>query len=164
MADLQPGTSGEALERHYFGAVRPDAASAPSRRRYPAIALKLPGLWRRVPGLLHSLYGKSHTWWQSVVAPDALADVDVARKLLEEARRRFEQIARPHSVLALLGGALTQQVSQLAEAAGRPKLLLDALGGYDSVEFETIEELFSLLRHELSLEVLQKLSLIDGQQ
>ena len=28
MADLQPGTSGEALEKHYFGAVRPDAPSA----------------------------------------------------------------------------------------------------------------------------------------
>ena len=36
MADLQPGTSGEALERHYFGSVRPDAASTPSRRRFVA--------------------------------------------------------------------------------------------------------------------------------
>ena len=75
-AVVRPGVAGEALERHYFGAVRPDAASAPSRRRYPVIALKLPGLWRRVPGLLHSLYGESHTWWQSVVSHDALADVE----------------------------------------------------------------------------------------
>ena len=54
MADLQPGTSGEALERHYFGAVRPDAPSHASVRRYPAIALKLPFLWRRIPGQLQA--------------------------------------------------------------------------------------------------------------
>ena len=151
MADLQPGTSGESLEKHYFGAVRPDAPSAPSRRRYPAIAMKLPGQWRRVPGKLNALYRESHAWWREVIRQDALSDPGVARKQLAETRRRFDNIARPHSVLALLGGALTQQVAQLAEAAGRPELLLDALGGYDSVEFETLQELLSLRRGELSL-------------
>jgi pyruvate,water dikinase len=152
MADLQPGTSGEALERHYFGAVRPDAPSAPSRRRYPAIALKLPGQWRRVPGLLEALYRKTHSWWQDRVAPGALDDVGVAREALKEARIRFGAIARPHSVLALLGGALIQQVTIVAERAGRPELVLDALGGYDSVEFETLQELLFVRRGELSLE------------
>ena len=100
MADLQPGTSGEALERHYFGAVRADAPSNPSRRRYPAIARKLPRQWLRVPGQLHSLYQSAHEWWQRAVAPGALDDVDVARSTLEEARRRLEEVARPHSLLA----------------------------------------------------------------
>jgi len=151
MADLQPGTSGEALEKHYFGAVRPDAPSAPSRRRYPFIAMKLPGQWRGVPHLLHSLYHESHRWWQSIVAPGAPDDADRARRSLQEAHRRFETIARPHSVLALLAGALTQQVSRLAETAGQPELLLDALGGYDSVEFETLQEMLALRRGELAL-------------
>jgi len=151
MADLQPGTSGEALERHYFGAVRPDAPSTPSRRRYPAIALKLPGQWRRVPGRLHSLYEDTHAWWQGVVAADAATHTAAARDTLEEARRRMARIARPHSVLALLGGALTQQVSRVAEEAGRPELLLDALGGYDSVEFETLQELMAVRRGALPL-------------
>jgi len=152
MADLQPGTSGEALERHYFGAVRPDALSEPSRRRYPAIALKLPGLWRRVPGLLQSLYENSHVWWQTVVAPGALDDIGDVRRTLEEACRRCDQIARPHSVLALLGGALIQQVTGVAEKAGHPELVLDALGGYDSVEFETLQELLAVQQGEVSVE------------
>ncbi len=152
MADLQPGTSGEALERHYFGAVRPDAPSNPSRRRYPAIALKLLGQWRGVPGLLHSLYEANHTWWQTIVTPHALDSVDFARSTFDEAQRRFEAIARPHSVLALLGGVLIQQVTTVAEAAGHPELVLDALGGYDSVEFETLEALFAVKRGELALE------------
>ena len=151
MADLQPGTSGEALERHYFGAVRPEARSEPSRRRYPMIAMKLPGQWRGVPGLLNSLYHGSHRWWQQVVAPGAIDEPERARRGLQEAHERFEQVARPHSVLALLGGALTQQVSRLAELAGQPELLLDALGGYESVEFETIQEMLALRRGEVSL-------------
>ena len=151
MADLQPGTSGEALEKHYFGAVRADAHSSPSRRRYPAIAMRLPGQWRRVPAQLNGLYRQSHAWWQEVVAECAHYDADRAWQQFEETHRRFETIARPHSVLALLGGALTQQVAQLAEAAGHPELLLDALGGYDSVEFATLQELLSLRRGELSL-------------
>ena len=152
MADLQPGTSGEALERHYFGAVRPDAPSNPSRRRYPAIALKLPGQWLRVPGLLHSLYEATHAWWQSVVAPGVLNDLDVARRTFAEAHRRSEEISRPHSVLALLGGALIQQVTSVAERAGHPEIVLDALGGYDSVELETLEAMLAVRRGELSLE------------
>jgi pyruvate,water dikinase len=152
MADLQPGTSGEALERHYFGAVRPDAESNPSRRRYPAIALKLPGQWLRVPGLLRSLYEENHAWWQRVVAPGALEDVEFARETLEEARLRCERVARPHSVLAVLAGALIQQVTAVAERAGHPELVLDALGGYDSVEFDTLEALLAVRRGELSLE------------
>jgi pyruvate,water dikinase len=151
MADLQPGTSGEALEKHYFGAVRPDAVSAPSRRRYPFIAMKLPGQWRGVPGLLNSLYHESHRWWQGIVAPDARDDAARTKQSLQEAHQRFETIARPHSVLALLGGALTQQVSRLAETAGQPELLLDALGGYDSVEFETLQEMLAVRRGELPL-------------
>jgi pyruvate,water dikinase len=152
MADLQPGTSGEALERHYFGAVRPDALSAPSRRRYPAIALKLPGQWRRVPGLLASLYQDSHSWWRRVVAPGALEDVGSAWRTLEEARRRSAEISRPHSVLALLGGALIQQVTAVAEKAGHPELVLEVLGGYESVEFETLQELIAVRRGEITLE------------
>ena len=152
MADLQPGTSGEALERHYFGAVRPDAPSTPSRRRYPAIAMKLPRQWRSVPGRLNALYRDAHGWWRKAVAAVEGDDIEDARKRLTETRARFDGIARPHSVLALLAGALTQQVSRLAESARHPELLLDALGGYDSVEFDTLQGLLALRRGELSLE------------
>lgn len=152
MADLQPGTSGEALERHYFGAVRADAPSSPSRRRYPAIALKLPGQWWGVPGLLNRSYAESRAWWQQTVEPATLEDVAAARRRLAEAQTRFEAIARPHSVLALLGGVLIQQVSLLAERAGASERVLDALGGYDSVEFETLEALVAVKRGALSLE------------
>ncbi|MCH2172702.1 PEP-utilizing enzyme [Myxococcota bacterium] len=151
MADLQPGTSGEALERHYFGAVRPDAPSHASVRRYPAIALKLPFLWRRIPGQLQALYDDCHAWWQQTVAAGPLDDEAAAKGILAEAYRRFCWVARPHSALALLAGALTQQVSRLAERAGHTELLLDALGGYDSVEFETIGDLLEVKQGQLPM-------------
>ena len=108
MADLQPGTSGEALERHYFGAVRPGRAlGTPSRRRYPAIALNLPGQWRRVPGLLEALYreiptrGGRISWRPVPWTTSAMARAERCKKRVPPLSR---QIARPHSVLALLGG------------------------------------------------------------
>jgi pyruvate,water dikinase len=152
LADLQPGTSGEALERHYFGAVRPDAISPHSRRRYPAIALRLPAQWKNVPGELRSLYEDTLVWWQGVVAPGAIGSVDRARAALADSRRRFQRIARPHSALALLGGVLMQQVTRVAEAAGRPEQVLEALGGYDSIEFQTLADLVAVRRGERSLE------------
>lgn len=152
MADLQPGTSGAALERHYFGAVRDDAPSNPSRRRYPVILFKLPGQWRGVPRLLDRLYRENHAWWRSVVAPRSLDSVAVAHEVFEEARKRSAEVSRPHSVLALLAGALIQQVSVLAEKAGQPELVLDVLGGYESVEFDTLAELFSVKRGAITLE------------
>lgn len=148
LADLQPGTSGEALERHYFGAVRPDAVSARSRRRYPVIALRLPGQWRGVPGRLRALYHESLDFWQRATAPVGRAETELTtgQHALEQAWRSFETVARPHSVLALLGGALMQQVTRVAEAAGRPEAVLDALGGYDSIELETLTELIEVRR------------------
>ncbi len=152
LADLQPGTSGEALERHYFGAVRPDAPSSPSRRRYPVIAFKLPVQWWRVPAQLDRLYAQSHAWWQSTVAKIREDGVATAHARLAEARTRAATIARPHSTLALLGGALIQQVSAVADRAGRPELVLDALGGYDSIEFETLDALLAVKRGDVELE------------
>lgn len=150
-ADLQPGTSGAALERHYFGAVRPEAISQRSRRRYPVIAMRLPGQWLRVPARLRALYRDALAFWQRTTQPGALAEVAVARRALEDAHRRFEAIARPHSVLALMAGALMQQVTRVAEAAGRPEVVLDALGGYDSIELETLTELIEVRRGTRSL-------------
>ncbi|MEZ4292239.1 MAG: hypothetical protein R3E53_17530 [Myxococcota bacterium] len=82
LADLQPGTSGEALERHYFGAVRPDAVSHRSRRRYPMIAVRLPGQWLGVSTRLRGLYHDALAFWQQTAAPGALDDVASARRRL----------------------------------------------------------------------------------
>lgn len=164
LADLQPGTSGEALERHYFGAVRPDAVSRRSRRRYPAIALRLPGQWIQVPARLRLLYRESLAFWQRTTAPGALDDVMVARGRLEEAYRCFEAVARPHSVLALLAGAVMQQVTRAAETAGRSDVVLDALGGYDSIELETLTELIEVRRGTRPLDAFLRVRGYQGPQ
>ncbi|MGH6693039.1 MAG: PEP-utilizing enzyme, partial [Gammaproteobacteria bacterium] len=49
LADLTPGTSGDALEQQIFAAVRPGVVSRPSRRRYPVAAFKLPAAALRLP-------------------------------------------------------------------------------------------------------------------
>jgi pyruvate,water dikinase len=152
LSDLQPGTSGDALEEHYYGAVRPDAVSNPSRRRYPAIAAKLPGQWVALPSRIERLYGSIHAWWKRLIAGQELESEPGARRGFAQASHHFDSIARPHSALALLCGALTQQTASVAEAAGHPEKLLDVLGGYNSIELDTIAELLEVREGKRSLE------------
>ena len=104
-ADLQPGTSGDALEEYYFGAVRPGVTSRNSRRRYPAILAKMPPLAWRVPRSLRALYTDNWRWWQSCVAR-GVQDGPAARRQFVEAHDRFDTIARTHVAAALIGGSL----------------------------------------------------------
>ena len=152
LSDLQPGTSGDALEEHYFGAVRPDVVSEPSRRRYPAIAMRIPVQWIGLPRRLTRLYAEVHSWWKDLVSGDQLADEAGARAAFASARAHFDAVARPHSALALLCGALTQQTAAVAAAAGCPERLLDVLGGYHSVELENIGELLEVRNGTRSLD------------
>jgi pyruvate,water dikinase len=151
-ADLQPGTSGDALEEHYFGAVRPGVQSHKSRRRYPVILLKSAPLWLGVPRLLARLHAEMQTFWRETVEPGPLDAPDRARAAFSEAQHRLATIARPHSTLALLTGAIMQQVSKLAARGGTGEAVTTALGGYESVEFETTRDLLAVAQDHLSLD------------
>ena len=152
LADLQPGTSGDALEELYFGAVRPDAVSAPSRRRYPVILFKSPPLWLGVHRRVDGLYAQSRRRWRRALDAPTPPDLASAQAGMRAAHRQFEAVTRPHSVLALLVGALTGQLRALAERAGQPDLVMDLMGGHDSIELDTTADLEALSRDQLSRE------------
>ena len=149
-ADLQPGTSGDALEEYYFGAVRPGVTSNNSRRRYPVILGKMPPLALRVPRRLRALYADNWRWWQGCVARN-VEDPAAARRQFVEAHSRFDTIARTHVAAALIGGSLYPSLGALAAAAGRPEIMTTLLGGHQSVEIETTTELWDVSRGRLTL-------------
>jgi phosphohistidine swiveling domain-containing protein len=149
-ADLQPGTSGDALEEYYFGAVRPGVKSNNSRRRYPVIFAKMPLLALRVPQRLRALYADNWRWWQDCVAGD-IHDPAIARRQFVEAHTRFDTIARTHVAAALIGGSLYPSLGALTAAAGHPEAMTTLLGGHQSVEIETTTELWDVSRGRLDL-------------
>ena len=151
-ADRQPGTSGDALEEHYFGAVRPDVQSRKSRSRYPAFFVKGAGQWVVLPRRLERLYADARRFWQRSAIDAPAETLEDARRDFERARAHFDATARPHSALALLAGALVQQIGNLAAHAGEPEALLEALGGYASIDLQTTGDLVAVSRGRLGMD------------
>ena len=150
-ADMQPGTSGDALEQHYFGAVRPDVKSVKSRRRYPVIFFKSAPLWTSLHRRVDSLYTQTRRLWSGAVHGAQPGSAEEARAGFAAAHRQFEAVARPHSALALLVGALTQQLTTLASIAGHPDAVLEVLGGHASIELDTTRDILDVGAGHLEL-------------
>ncbi|HEY1966883.1 MAG TPA: hypothetical protein VGH89_02965, partial [Pseudonocardia sp.] len=150
-ADLIPGTSGAALERQIFGSSRPDAPGGPSRRRWPAIAARLPVAAARLPGRLRGTQASVHRWWASETAS---ADSDPARltALLLAAQRQFERAIRGHILATMLSQAAYQRVCALVGACGEPGGELELTTGYGGLEESLVlGDMWEVSRHRLSL-------------
>jgi phosphohistidine swiveling domain-containing protein len=132
-ADLIPGTSGDALERQIFGSVRPHAPGRPSRRRWPAIGVRLPVAAGLLPKRLAETRTQLDRWWRSETSS---TDMDPARlrALLVRSQARFQEAIRGHILATMLAQATYQQVAALAAAAGREGAELDLTTGYGGLE------------------------------
>ena len=151
LADQQPGTSGDALEELYFGAVRADVTSVSSRRRYPAIFLKSAPLWAGIHRRVNDLYEETRIRWRRMLDTPAPRDLAEAQAGFLAAHRHFEAVTRPHSVLALLVGALSGQLTALAARADQAEAVLDVLGGHDSIELSTTRDMQDLAAGRLAM-------------
>jgi pyruvate,water dikinase len=146
LADLTPGTSGEAIEVQIFGTARPDAPSNPSRRRYPFVAARMPRSALCLPKVLAAHRHSVEEFWRSSVG-DLPSDGDGARALFADAIARFEAVMRPHTLAAMLAQAVYEQAAKLATAAGLPGLetrLMTGYGGFE--ETRLMRELWAVSR------------------
>ncbi len=149
-ADLQPGTSGDALEEHYFGSVRPGVESNNSRRRYPVVFLKTPVLFARTPRWLRRVHADNERFWRQAIT-ESSGDAATAFRRFVEARERFHQMARPHTNVALLCGPLFQQLGKTLASVDKSHLMLTLFGGHESIEIETTADLWAVSRDRLSI-------------
>lgn len=134
MADLMPGSSGSEIELQIFGSVRPDIDDHPSRRRYPAVAVKMPLAIYRTPRRLSDLRTDTDSWWKRNTAPAAIGSPEQARALLLEGSARFESCMRIHISTSMWASALFTQLSDLADHCGRPGLETALVSGYGGME------------------------------
>src|SRR5258708_6179081 len=78
-ADRTPGTSGGALEEQMFGAVRPGVQDHPTRRRYPAIAAKMPHAAVTIGRQVRAARRETDAWWREHTSSTALSGEDAPR-------------------------------------------------------------------------------------
>ena len=152
LADLTPGTSGDALEQQIFGTVRTGLPSHASKRRYPVVAARMPRAALALPKVLAAHRCAAEAFWRAaVLAPPA--DAGAARARFADAAARFEAVMRPHTLAAMLAQAIYEQASKLTVAAGLPGLenrLMTGFGGFE--ETRLMRELWAVSRDRRSLD------------
>ncbi len=132
VAASMPGTSPAALEEQFFGTTRAGLEFQASRRRYPAIAAKLPVNVALLQRRLARLRAESEQFWRASMSRPL--DGEAARPLLTEARLQFKQVVRRHGFATMMAQALYEQVCRMAAAAGRPGLETRLVTGYGGLE------------------------------
>jgi pyruvate,water dikinase len=151
MADRSPGQSGDAVEREFFGTVRPGVTSRPERGRYPFVALKTPVAARSVGRRLAALEADADAWWRRVANSSELSDPARARSALLEARDLFTRVMVPHTIGTMLAPAFFGRLAALAAAAGCPGLELRLLTGQAVHETAWLAELWEVSRDRAGL-------------
>lgn len=152
VGDRMPGTSGEAVELQLFGTARADAVRAPTSRRYPAIAGRLPLRAAILPRVLEKERLEADAWWRGAVFGEQ-PDPERARALLVEARDRFRKYMRAHVTAAFLCQGAYDRVGHVAAALGKAGAETELVRGYGGmVETAITTDLWDVSRKALTLE------------
>jgi pyruvate,water dikinase len=117
VSDLIPGTSGDDVERHIFGEVLTTGGTTPSRRRYPAVAVRAPLTVVTLPRRIRQQRAAVDAWWRASIALPS-ATTTAARPALAEATARFGATMRLHVLGSLLAVITYGQVAELVAGAG----------------------------------------------
>jgi pyruvate,water dikinase len=151
VGDRMPGTSGEDAVRSMFGRIPETMTFAPTRRRYPVVAYKLPYAMLTSPGHVRRLAPEIDTWWRSEIRAMPARDSITARAAFRQGLERFEDAIAVHS-LALLSavGPLLDALTKLVEKAGVGDV--GELSGTGGAEMAIIGDLWQASRGELTLE------------
>lgn len=153
IGDLMPGTDGDAVEEQILGGLHSGIPPANTRRRYLVVALKMPRLAVGIPKTLARVRRETLAWWVQNTSPGALADAAGAPARFADARRRFQEIMRPHAAATMLCQAAYEQVRLVAVAAGLPGLETSLVTGYgDFEEAQIAIDLWEVSRGGMTLE------------
>ncbi len=146
VADLTPGTSGDAMEHQLLGSVREEMPSHDSIRRLPFVLARFPVKAARVPAQLRRLHRDQHHWWTTSTSGLPRCS---ARSLLAEAVAKFDAAMRIHMIGLTVSQALFEQLTRLARAAGDPSLVAELAAGYGGFEeAQMVAELWKVSRQE----------------
>jgi phosphohistidine swiveling domain-containing protein len=149
IADLTPGTSGDAMEEQLLGSVREGVQSQNSSRRLPFVLARFPVEAAGLPLRLKRLYPDQHRWWTAVTQSSPTSSL----RLLAHSVEKFDAAMRIHMIAVVVTQALFEQLTRLARAAGDPGLVTQLAAGYgDYEEARMVAELWNVSRGALSVD------------
>jgi pyruvate,water dikinase len=150
IADLTPGTSGDAMEEQLLGSVRAGVQSQNSWRRLPFVLARFPVETAMLPSRLNRLYRNQHHWWTGATQASKLVP---SLRMLEEAVDKFDAAMRIHVMGVAVTQAFFEQLMRLARAAGDPGLVAQLAAGYGGYEeAQMVAELWQVSRGALSVD------------
>jgi len=150
IADLTPGTSGDAMEEQLLGSVREGVQSQNSWRRLPFVLVRFPVEAARLPSRLRRLYREQHRWW---TAETGGSSPTPSLRLFTQAVDKFDAAMRVHIIGVVVTQALFEQLTRLARAAGDSGLVAQLAAGYgDYEEARMVTELWNVSGGRLSLD------------
>lgn len=153
LGDRMPGTSGREVVVGILGRVPDGMTFHPTRRRYPAVALKYPRLFASMPRAVRVTTAEFDRWWR--VATDAAPSLglDAAVALFQEADVRFAD-AIVLQATCVLGSVspVHDALARLIEKAGHDQdlsVLLSPIGG---AEMAVVGDLWAASRRRIPIE------------
>ena len=151
LGDRMPGARGEDAVRGLCGRVPETMAFAPTRRRYPIVAWKLPRTMLIATRRVRALAPVTDAWWRSTIPAAPTLGPEQAVDLLHEATERFELTLTTHS-LALMGVTqpLLDALTRLVADAGVGDV--GALSGPGGAELAIIGDIWRASRGEIGIE------------
>ncbi|MEA2168900.1 MAG: rifampicin phosphotransferase [Solirubrobacteraceae bacterium] len=151
LGDRLPGTTGEEMIEGIFGRVAEDIDYRPTKRRYPAVALRLPRTFVTMPKEIKRLAAVVDPWWRQRVATLDTLDRDAAQALIAEGVRHFDR-ALYVQTLSVVGvmSPLFEALTKVIETTG----IGDAgtLSGTGGAEMAIVADIFAASRGRLELD------------
>jgi phosphohistidine swiveling domain-containing protein len=153
MGDRIPGTTGAAVAGQMLGHLPSDFVPAPTRRRYPAIAVKLPRAYFTSRRAVRRRHREITRWWAEQVTRAPELELAAARALWAEALANFVEVTtlQATTLFAAIQPSY-EQLEKLAMLAGDATLAGRAVVAQGShAEVVVVEDMWRLSRGEITL-------------
>ncbi len=151
VGDRMPGTTGEEAVKGIFGRAPEEMVWHPTRRRYPFVAAKLPGVFVRVPKQIRAVAADTDTWWRSQVPQFNELSIPAAQALFATATKRFDRALMLQSIgLLSVVQPLYEALAAVVEKAGVGDVAI--LSGSGGAEMAIVGDIWKASRGELTLD------------
>ena len=151
VGDRMPGTTGEVAIAGMLGEAPPSMTFAPTLRRYPVIAYRLPYAALTMPRRVRRLAPQIDAWWRNEIPRLADADLAGAIAIFDGATRRFSETMTTHGIA--LFAAITPLINALTALITRSGVGdVGVLSGTGGAEMAMIDDIWKASRGALTLD------------
>jgi phosphohistidine swiveling domain-containing protein len=151
LGDRMPGTTGKQVASQVFGSVPDDIVYAPTRRRYPMIAWRLPYCFLTVPRRVKAAAARTDRWYRATLPRVPELDLPGALDLYRDAHQRHVDLVALQTIaLFAVVQPLYDAVSRLVAATGVGDL--GTLSGSGGPEMNVVIDIWLASRGELAIE------------